>query len=386
LSIDNNEGRKRRSTGGIAKYRANGRAWWKVNVWLKQPDGSLVQFRQRKIPTREQAELLVAKRKADAFEGRYFDKPKAVTLTVAELWGDYEPITKRDNDSWQSDTGRAVHLLRHLGDRRVMTFTLGEVDAYRTKRLAETTRRKKAPSPQTLDHEVGLLKRIFNYAVKCGRVPSNPIAGVALLRVPNVRRSIIGEAGFQLLLNAAEAWLRPILLVAFDTGMRKREVLDLRWEQVKLKDGVIELAPQDTKAEDARTVMLTARVREALRALPHGLPGTAVFPNPATGKPWNDIRKGFRRACAAAGIEGFWYHDQRRSFVTKARKADVPESVVMRMSGHRTRKVFERYNIVNTDDLRAAVARIEAATAAENGQEVGKVASGDVATDDAPTS
>lgn len=383
--MDNHERTKRASTGGITKYRANGRTWWKVNVYLKQPDGSLKQFRQRKIPTREQAEMLVAKRKAEAFEGRHFDKPKAVVVTVAELWADYKPITTRDNDSWQSDTGRAEHLLRHLGAGRAVALTLGDVDAYRVQRLAEVTRRKKAPTPQTLDHEVALLKRVLNYAVKCGRLPLNPIAGVSLLRVPNVRRSVIDETEFNALLTAAEAWLKPILLMAFDTGMREREVLDLRWEQVKLKDGVIELAPQDTKAEDARTVVLSGRVLAALRALPRGLPGTALFANPATGKPWNDIRKGFRRACKSAGITGLWFHDLRRSFVTKARKAGVPESVVMRMSGHRTRKVFERYNIVNTDDLRAAVARIEAATAAESRHEVGKVASSDAATGDTLT-
>ncbi len=55
-----------------------------------------------------------------------------------------------------------------------------------------------------------------------------------------------------------------------------------------------------------------------------------------------------------------WFHDLRRGFVTRARRLGVPESVVMRMSGHRTRAVFDRYNIVSEGDLRDAVARIEA--------------------------
>ena len=67
-----------------------------------------------------------------------------------------------------------------------------------------------------------------------------------------------------------------------------------------------------------------------------------------------------RGARKAAGLDGIWFHDLRRSFVTRARKLGVPESVVMRMSGHRTRAVFDRYNIVSEDDLRDAVARIEA--------------------------
>jgi len=65
--------------------------------------------------------------------------------------------------------------------------------------------------------------------------------------------------------------------------------------------------------------------------------------------------KGVSRACKAVKLTGVWFHDLRRSFVTNARRRGVPESVVMRMSGRRTRAVFDRYNIVEEDDLRDAV-------------------------------
>jgi len=77
--------------------------------------------------------------------------------------------------------------------------------------LAETTRRKKAPSPASLDREVELLKRMLNYAVSCGSLPSNPIAAVKLLRKPNVRRSVLDDAAFEKLLAAAETQLKPII-------------------------------------------------------------------------------------------------------------------------------------------------------------------------------
>ncbi|MGO9830690.1 MAG: tyrosine-type recombinase/integrase [Myxococcaceae bacterium] len=120
------------------------------------------------------------------------------------------------------------------------------------------------------------------------------------------------------------------------------------------------LLPQDTKAEDARTELLTARVLRALKTLPRGTSGAAVFPDPNTGAPWRDIRKAFRRAVAASKLEGLWFHDLRRSFVTRARKLGISESVVMRMSGHRTRAVFDRYNIVDVErDSREAVRVLE---------------------------
>lgn len=146
-------------------------------------------------------------------------------------------LSSRDNDTWQTEDGRARHLVRHLGQKLAAGLTVKVVDEYRTKRLAETTRRQKAPSPASLDREVELLKRMLNYAVSCGSLSSNPIAAVKLLRKPNVRRSVLDDAAFEKLLAAAEPQLEPIILVAYDTGVRLREVLGLRWSQVNLELG-----------------------------------------------------------------------------------------------------------------------------------------------------
>src|SRR5712664_309084 len=177
---------------------------------------------------------------------------------------------------------------------------------------------------------------MLNYAVSCGSLPSNPIAAVKLLRKPNVRRSVLDDAAFDKLLAAAESQLKPIILVAYDTGMRLREVLGLRWSQVNLKLGVIKLSAEDTKTEEPRTVFLTKRVRETLEVQPRHIKSDWVFTNPATEEAWKDIRKTFRRACKTAKLAGIWFHDLRRSFVTNARRRGVPESVVMKMSGHPT--------------------------------------------------
>jgi integrase len=123
-------------------------------------------------------------------------------------------------------------------------------------------------------------------------------------------------------------------------------------------------------------VFLTSRVRKALEAQPRHIKSDSVFTNPDTGETWKDIRKMFHRACRAAKLPGIWFHDLRRSFVTNARRRGVPESVVMKMSGHRTRAVFDRYNIVEEDDLRDAVKRIEAGIAIsgrDSGQDLDKV-------------
>ena len=368
---------------GVSKYQSNEKTFWMVDEWFPLPNGRLVRFRKRKIPTREQAMALVAKRRAEAFEGRYFERPKTSKLVVEEAWKAYQPISERDNDTANSESGRAKHLVRVLGQRVAAELTVKDVDEYRTTRFGEKTVRGKPPAPASLDREVELLKRMLNYAVACDSLKSNPIAAVKLLRKPNVRRSVLDDQAFGKLFDAADPTLQPILLVAYDTGMRLREVLDLRWSQLDLKQGFAKLAAEDTKTEEPRTVFLTARVREALGSLPRFLKSGFVFTNPETGKSWNDIRKMFHRALKAAGLAGVWFHDLRRSFVTNARRRGVPESVVMKMSGHRTRAVFDRYNIIEEDDVREAIKRIEAGRDVSR-QDLDKVTGGESRSSKAP--
>lgn len=351
---------------GVKKYTARGQTYWKADFRVRGPDGRTQRIIKRRIPTKEMALALEAKIQTEVFEGTYFNKRQHANVTVAKLWKLYEPITTRDNDSWQSDVGRSRHLLRHLGAKKVLDLTLSHVEQYRFSRSKETTKNSdNPPATSTVNREVSLLKRIINYGVRCGEIPSNPIAHVKLLHESNVRQTVVDDDRFGRLLESAEANLKPILLLAFDNGMRKREILDLRWEQLDLKEGTIRLAPEDTKTDQARVVYLSSRSIAILETLPVPISGTGyVLPNPDTREPWVDIRKMFRKACKNAGIQqgrdgGIIFHDLRRSFVTNARKRGIPESVVMKMSGHRTREVFARYNIVDETDVKSAVKQLE---------------------------
>src|SRR5689334_16497609 len=180
---------------GVEKYTtAGGKTAWMVDLTATLPTGQEVRFRKRKIATKEQAKALEAKKLEEIFKGTYFEqRSTAVSLFVRDLWREYEPITKRDNASYDSDRGRAVHLLRHLGAREAMKLGRADVERYRTTRLAETTRRQKPPSNATLNREVALLKRMFSYAVECEQIPHSPIARVPMLEEDNVRQRTLSE-------------------------------------------------------------------------------------------------------------------------------------------------------------------------------------------------
>lgn len=282
-------------------------------------------------------------------------------VTVSDFWQLYEPISRRDNDTWQTDQGRATHLIRHLGKRKASLLSLADVDEYRTTRLGELTCRGTPPASATLDREVELLKRFLNYGVECRKLYANPIAKVKFLGKSNTRKSVLTAEVFVVFSSALPEYLRPPLTVAYDTGMRIGEVLGLRWDQLDLVGGCIALEEEVTKTNEARKVYLTSRCLAMLEALEatraEGQP--LVFPSSVTGGRIRDIRKAFKAAARAIGRPELWVHDLRRSFATRARRRGVPEKVVMRMGGWKTDSAFRRYNIIEDRDLQDAAKQLE---------------------------
>lgn len=357
---------ERKWTMGVEKYTTpGGKTAWMVDLTAKLPNGREVRFRKRKIPTKEQAKALEAKTLQQIFEDTYFEHRRRDVITVKQLWTEYEPIASRDHASYASDRGRSAHVLRHLGERDAMSLTRVDVEEYRRNRMEEKTRRGEAPKNGTLNREVALLKRIFSYAVECERIPHSPIARVPMLVENNVRQRTVTEAEVAEIIAAAGPHLGPMFLAYYDTGMRKAELRLLRWAALDLDRKAIRLRPEDTKTGRARVVPLTQRVVAAIRSLPTPLGGEYVFVNPETGEPWNDPYRLFKRVCRDLGIEGVWLHDMRRSFSTNARRRGSSESEVMKVTGHTTRSTFDRYNIVDEEDAREVIRRLEAGAASE---------------------
>jgi integrase len=349
----------------IKHYRAKGRNLWRFDTEVVDREGHSRRIRQRAIPTKEQAEALEAKHRSAAFEGRFFDRREAPNYIVEALWQAWEPTTRQKNDSWRTDIGRAAHLVRHLGQRLAVDLTPEVVTWYRGRRLKETTKRGKPPRPATLNREVALLRRVLEYAVECRKLDRNPISGVSMLKENNVRRVLVSEVEFSNLLQCADPDFRAILLVAYDTGMRLSEVLQLRRAWLDLASRRLILPEEFTKGEESRPIRLTRRTVEALKALPVQLDAPFVFVNPETKTCWKNTRRMWKRASEAAGLEAVWFHDLRRSFVTNARRRGVSERVTMKMSGHRTRSIFDRYNIVEERDIEEAADTIERGAEAE---------------------
>jgi len=264
---------------------------------------------------------------------------------------------------------------------RVVDITTSAIQAYIEKRLAgefpfvkrhqrgpekgQPRRDKKGkyiPHPAenaTINRDLSALKRMLNLGAqqtppKVDRVPHIP-----MLQEDNVKKGFFEYDEFLALRDAAPEHLKGLITFAYKYGWRKSEVCALTWAQVDLKQGIVRLEPGTTKNKQARTIYLddeaVAMFREvwnSRKRLKSGLPW--VFLNDQGADRVKRFDKSWKSACKDAGISGKTFHDFRRTAVRNMVRAGIPERVAMMISGHRTRSVFDRYNIVDDKDLRMA--------------------------------
>jgi integrase len=340
----------------------------------KRPDGARAEskiwwlkFYRNGKPIRESTDTTdhaAARRMLKAKEG---DVAKGVPLTPHtgrvrygelrdDVVTDYDVNGKR---SIEDVKRRFKHLDEHFEGRRASLVTTADVRKYVQKR------QEASASNAQINRELSALKRAFSLGSQAGKVMFKP--HIPMLREDNVRTGFFDVEKFKAVRALLSPALQPVVTFAFLTGWRvPSEILTLRWRQVDFEGGTVRLDAGTTKNGDGRVFPMTAELRELLEAqrahreavqrergeiIPH------VFHR--SGKQIKGFRRTWKSACDAAGCPGMILHDFRRTAVRNLVRAGIPERVAMTMTGHKTRSVFERYNIVSEGDLAAAAERLD---------------------------
>jgi integrase len=246
-------------------------------------------------------------------------------------------------------------LLTFFGSFPLCEIKPEQVEQYRSERRKDNGT---LPSLQTINNDHIILKHCLNVAIRRGLLVSNPASKVPLPDPHNERDRVLTEAEWERLYKVAAPHMKPMLLVAYHLGQRFGEITNLTWDRVDLQRGFITLRSIDTKTKKARQVPLTPAVRLALTDLAkvRRLDTNHVFLY--EGQPIKSIKTAFKRAKRLSGVEGFRFHDLRHCAATNLRRAGVDTATAMRIVGHKSEKMWKRYNAIDEQDLTKAASRL----------------------------
>jgi integrase len=174
----------------------------------------------------------------------------------------------------------------------------------------------------------------------------------------NVRTGFLEIADYKKLLAELPSYLKLALVIAYHTGCRLGEVMALRWQDVNLTSKEITIRAENAKNKKHRTLPIYGEMTVALRQQrserDEKYTGLEWVFHDGGGNRLLTFYKAWKSGCGRAKLDGQLFHDLRRSAVRNMVRAGIPEKIAMAISGHRTRHVFDRYNIVTDKDLEAA--------------------------------
>lgn len=269
--------------------------------------------------------------------------------------------------------GRWRYLRAAFGNMRAIDVTEDRIEHYKVARLPETRERGNVSvRPATVNRELAALRKAFNLGVRQKRISTAP--SISLLSENNARQRFLEPADFEAIVQNLPEHLRDFARFGYSTGWRKGELQSLTWEDVNREARTVLLRSQHSKNKEPRLLPRTGELgtiiewRWQARAMqrPDGSTALAEFVfHSGDGRPVGDFRKAWATACKEDKMSAILLHDLRRSAARNMDCSGVGQAVAMKITGHKTLSVYQRYRIVSESDIRDALERNQAVVSSD---------------------
>lgn len=337
---------------------------WMVQVFCGYgPDGKqILVSRTSKSPRKKDAQKLAAELLAQHGRGELVTE-KGITIgtLLDDLLLDYK-VNGKSLD-WAKSVCN-TNLRPTFGSLRPDKLDTAMLMKYIAKR------QEQGRANNTIMGELGMLRHALRMGADCTPPKVGHVCKFPSLQGGKPRQGFFEVEEYRAMLQALPDHLQPVLAFGYHTGCRKSEILNLKWSQVDFARKAVRLLPGETKNKEGRVIPLVPSLLEILamqrqRRDQYWPSCEWVFFRYETGGQIKSFDVPWAKACRASGL---WneatqrptrvFHDTRRTAVRNFVRAGTPEVVVMRVSGHRTRNIFDRYNIVSETDLQQAAERL----------------------------
>lgn len=342
-------------TGFGIEVRPSGKTYW---LYYTKPDGKAGQI---KIGGWSDVPFDLAKRTAKEMRSKIVlggnpaeDKAKRkATITFKELARLHIEHAQGHLRSHACvEMAHRRYLVPRFGSFRIDEITPQSIEKY----FAELRQRL---APATVDRLRLVMNRSYRLAQNWNLPGSdrNPVSAVARPKYDNKRTCLLSPEEVERLLAACEKspnpLLKSIVQLALATAARKRELLNARLEHVDFSRA--EWTIPHTKNGHPRRVPLSKAAMAVIQALPRNQGNPWLLPNPATGRPFDNIKRAWKTACEAAGLPDMHFHDLRHAAIGAMVNNGVGLLVAGKVAGHLRPESTARYAFIADKTLAAAV-------------------------------
>jgi len=344
---------KKERVGCMAKHvrgiYKRGKIFW---ICYKNGENRVVRESAR-TDDHKKAEALLALRRTGAVSEEGCEKEIYEDCLLRELAGKYHAFAASQK-SYYIKKIIINQLAVKFGAIKISDFTTAMVDSYLSEALQQGLK------PATVNRRLACLKHMFRKAWEWGYCSGKKLRQIRQARFlveNNQRVRYLEPEECQALVHVCERYprlkhLKPIIVTALNTGMRRGEILSLRWEQVDFKKGLISFEVEP--GEEKRKIPINESLAETLRGIERSTESPYVFVD-SQGNQYKHIREAFASACRKIGIQDFRFQDLRHTFACHLVKAGIEIATVAKLLGHKSQAMTVRYAHLAPDQMKAAV-------------------------------
>jgi integrase len=245
-------------------------------------------------------------------------------------------------------------LNKYFGAKCLMDISIGDVELFQSEKI------KSDKAVSYINKLTAVLKRMFAKAYDWDLIDRDGlerIRKVKQLKGENKRLRYLSEEESERLIDNCDIHLKPIVVTALNTGMRRGEILGLTWDRVDLKNRIILL--DKTKNGERREIPMNDTLYNELAGLIRSIKTDYVFYNPQTLKAYDNVKKSFASALRKSHILDFRFHDLRHTFASRLVMAGIDLTTVKELLGHKDIKMTLRYSHLAASHIKNAVSILD---------------------------